>query len=147
MKTVLILIMIHTIVGGKTDEKKDEKKDKKEDKKAVVGSITCQNLDGGLAANPLLQVWNPKPLSLVCWDDDENGCENDDDGCLLPKKCEEYKDSFSYSTEGKEKGSSILNKRQDVTNLIQDQQDLCDIDEKKKKIADGAKKKLANLAI
>ena len=101
MKTVLILIMIHTIVGGKTDEKKDEKKDKKEDKKAVVGSITCQNLDGGLAANPLLQVWNPKPLSLVCWDDDENGCENDDDGCLLPKKCEEYKDSFSYSTEGK----------------------------------------------
>ena len=60
--------------------------------------------------------------SLFCFDDDANGCENDDDGCVVEGDCDNY-DNFAYFSPGKPK---LLfekqNKKTKITTKLKDGQ-------------------------
>ena len=126
MKNLFLVIIVNTILWGAT--------------RAADGSLTCQDL------NQNLKTANTGSMSLVCWDDDENGCDNDDDGCLLPKACTSYTVQYTYTTGGNKQGKTKLHKLTDATSLKTYQTDKCIVDEVAKTIVD-AERLVANLAI
>ena len=81
--------------------------------------------------------WN----SLFCLDDDGNGCENDDDGCVGTKNCAEY-NGYQYYVKNyyQDKFINTLPAREKINSLKDGQTDPCEVDEKKRTINDSKRR-------
>ena len=72
MKSVFMVIMIQLLMVKICDAK---------------AKVTCNTLAPGVSA---------MAIAVICWDDDADGCQNDDDGCLLHLSCNNY-DDFQFT--------------------------------------------------
>ena len=114
--------------------------------KIIFFTLCLKNLQGEQVT---CQDFNPanyvkfKGKAIICFDDDGNGCENDDDGCVLPNNCDSYKNIKTYNTGGEDKtltagpvkGSPFKN-----AVLSDGQKDLCVIDAGANKITDSGRR-------
>ena len=88
------------------------------------GKVTCQNLPKALAKETA--------ISIVCFDDEKDGCENGNNGCILPKKCKDYKDRKTYTSGDKsypiiKKAFQTVKNYKEIKALKENQQDSCDL--------------------